>query len=157
MDDTAQQLAPTSAPAPQVEPASAPSRSGLTAIVVAVVVVAALYFGREVLIPITLALLLSFVLSPLVELLRRVWLGRIPSVIIAVLLALGIIVALGSVIGSQVAQLAGDWPRYEATIEKKLANLRENTIDRISGAVESLRYRLAPPHREAATAAPPAA
>jgi predicted PurR-regulated permease PerM len=40
---------------------------------VAAIVVAALYFGREVLIPVTLAMLLSFVLSPLVELLRRVW------------------------------------------------------------------------------------
>ena len=157
MNDTAQPLAPTSVPVPQVEPARAPSRSGLTAIVVAVVIVAALYIGREVLMPITLALLLSFLLSPLVELLRRVWLGRIPSVIVAVVLALGIIVALGSVIGNQVAQLAGDWPRYEATIEKKLGNLRENTLDRISGAVESLRYKLAPPHREAPTAAPPAA
>src|SRR4051812_50152192 len=38
---------------------------------VAAIVVAALYFGREVLIPVTLAMLLSFVLSPLVELLRR--------------------------------------------------------------------------------------
>src|SRR4051794_34235475 len=93
MNDTAQQLAPGSVPAPQVEPARAPSGSGLTGVVVAVVVVAALYFGRDVLIPITLALLLSFVLTPLVQLLRRVWLGRIPSVIIAVLLALGIMVA----------------------------------------------------------------
>ena len=42
---------------------------------VAAIVAAALYFGREVLIPVTLAMLLSFVLSPLVELLRRIWLG----------------------------------------------------------------------------------
>jgi len=49
--------------------------------------VAALYFGREVLIPVTLAMLLSFVLSPLVELLRRIWLGRILSVVLAVVLA----------------------------------------------------------------------
>jgi hypothetical protein len=49
---------------------------------VAAIVVAALYFAREVLIPVTLAMLLSFVLSQLVELLRRVWLGRILSVVL---------------------------------------------------------------------------
>src|SRR2546423_9495933 len=50
---------------------------------VAAIVVAALYFGREVLIPVTLAMLLSFVLSPLVELLRRGWLRRGPSLLLS--------------------------------------------------------------------------
>ena len=67
---------------------------------VAAIVVAALYFGREVLVPVTLAMLLSFVLSPLVELMRRLWLGRILSVVLAVVLALGLILALSSAIGT---------------------------------------------------------
>jgi predicted PurR-regulated permease PerM len=75
--------------APQVTPTAMPATPGLT-IIVAVVVVAALYYGRGVLMPITIAVLLSFVLSPLVELLRRVWLGRIVSVVLAVVLALAI-------------------------------------------------------------------
>ena len=83
-------------------------------IVVAVVIVAALYFGREVLIPITIALLLTFLLSPLVALLRYFRLGRIPSVVLAVLLALAIIAGIGSAIGTQVAQLAKDNPEVSA-------------------------------------------
>ena len=115
---------------------------------VAAIVVAALYFGREVLIPVTLAMLLSFVLSPLVELLRRVWLGRILSVVLAVVLALGLILALGSAIGTQVAQLSGNLPQYQTTIETKITRLRNATIDKFSEKLGSfghqpLRFRAA--------------
>ena len=127
MSDIAHPPQPASLP-PQIPPATTPSMPGLTAIVVAVVIVAALYVGREVLIPITLAMLLSFLLSPVVELLRRVWLGRVLSVIVAVILALGVISTLASAIGTQVAELARSVPQYQATIEKKIANVRTATI-----------------------------
>ncbi|MGH7111445.1 MAG: AI-2E family transporter, partial [Stellaceae bacterium] len=68
---------PLAEPSP-VAPTGTPGISGMLGVLVAAVVVAALYFGREVLLPITLAVLLSFLLSPLVELLRRAWLGRVP-------------------------------------------------------------------------------
>lgn len=64
-------------PAPGLPPAGAPSLSTLTGVVVAVVVVVALHFGRVVLIPVTLAMLLSFLLTPVVELLRRLRLGKV--------------------------------------------------------------------------------
>jgi predicted PurR-regulated permease PerM len=105
---------------------------GPVGIEVAAIAVAALYFAREVLIPVTLAMLLSFVLSPLVELLRRIWLGRILSVVLAVMLALGVILALGSAIGTQVAQLSGNLPQYQTTIETKINRLRNATIDKVS-------------------------
>ena len=72
----------------QVVPAETPSLRGLTTLAVTVVIVAALYFGREVLVPITLAILLSFVLAPLVNLIRRTRIGRVPAVILSVLIAL---------------------------------------------------------------------
>jgi predicted PurR-regulated permease PerM len=134
---------PVTAPIHQISPAGAPGNSNLTAIVVAVIVVVALYFGRDVLIPITLALLLAFVLSPAVELLRRIRLGRIPSVILAVVLALGVILALGSAIGTQVAQLSKDVPRYQTTIEHKIADLRASTINRFSDKISSLSRQIA--------------
>ena len=108
-------------------------------IVVAVFIVAALYFGREVLIPITLAFLLTFLLSPLVEWLRHLRLGRIPSVVLAVVVALAIILGIAGAIGTQVAQLAQDIPEYQATIEKKIAAVRDTTsdADSISGSTVS--------------------
>jgi predicted PurR-regulated permease PerM len=63
---------------------------------VAVVIVVSLYFGREVFVPMALAILLSFALGPLVLLLRRWRLGRVPAVIVAVLLAFSMIGGVGT-------------------------------------------------------------
>ena len=106
----------------------------LLSLTVGVVAVAALYLAQEVLIPITLAVLLSFVLAPLVERLRDWHVPRIPSVLLAVVLAFGVILSLGSVIGIQVASLAGDLPRYQATIQHKIITVRGEGLSQI-GAI----------------------
>jgi predicted PurR-regulated permease PerM len=103
-----------------VPPAETPGLNGLLTLAVGVVVIAGLYLGRTVLIPITLAVLLSFVLAPLVGLLRRIHLGRVSSVLLAVLLALGVTVALGGLIGTQIAELAQDVPKYAITVQSKI-------------------------------------
>ena len=129
---------------------------GPVGIEVAAIVVAALYFAREALIPVTLAMLLSFVLSPLVELLRQIWLGRILSVVLAVVLALGLILALGSAIGTQVAQLSGNLAQYQTTIETKISRLRNATVDKFSGKLGSFGHQLigSAPRSEAPPPAP---
>lgn len=116
----------------EVAPAETPEGTTLLTMVVAVTVIAALYFGREVFLPIVLAMLLGFVLAPFVDLLRSWRFGRVPSVVVAVLVALGIIGGLAGVIGSQLAQLAGDLPRYGETIRDKAGTLRAGTIGRAS-------------------------
>ena len=68
---------------------------------IAAVVVTFLYWAQAVLIPVALAVFLSFVLAPLVGLLRRFRVGRVTSVILAVLISLSIILGLGAVIGTQ--------------------------------------------------------
>lgn len=95
---------------------------GLLALATGTVVVAALYCAQQVLIPLTLAVLLSFVLAPVVDGLERVRLWRAPAVIITVLAALGIISAAATLIGSQAAGLASDAPRYAQTIETKIGD-----------------------------------
>jgi predicted PurR-regulated permease PerM len=52
---------------PRIDPPNAPNLNILTALAVGVALIAALYFGQEVLLPVTIAVLLSFVLSPLVN------------------------------------------------------------------------------------------
>ena len=103
-----------------------------------VMVVAILYFGKEVLVPVTLALLLAFLLAPLVALLRRLRLGRIPSVLLGVVLALGVILAIGGVIGTQIAELTTDLPRYAATVEKKVEVVRSYTVGRLSHFADTI-------------------
>ncbi|MCJ2026990.1 AI-2E family transporter [Methylobacterium sp. J-067] len=115
-------------PPAQVPPPLVPGLRGLLTLAVGVVIVEALYYGREVFIPLVLAVLLSFVLGPVVNLLRKVKLGRVPSVIIAVLLALGVIGGIGAVIGTQVAGLAGNLPQYQATVQKKFSGLQEGWL-----------------------------
>jgi predicted PurR-regulated permease PerM len=127
--------------------AETPSIRGLLTLAVGVVVVAGLYLGRDVLIPITLAVLLSFVLAPLADL-QRVHVGRIPSVLLTVAIALGMIAALGGLIGTQVAGIVDDVPRYEATIRQKVKTLRILTIDQISTLTgNALQSAQQPDHR----------
>jgi predicted PurR-regulated permease PerM len=96
--------------------------------IIGVVVVAGLYFARDVLVPIALAVLLSFVLAPLVDRFIKLRLGRTTSVILAVALAFLLLSALGGVIGRQAAQLTDQLPTYQAVIAGKLETLRSSTL-----------------------------
>jgi predicted PurR-regulated permease PerM len=104
---------------------------------VAVVAVAALYFAREVLIPVTIAVLLSFLLAPLANLLRGM-LGRVASALVTVAVVVLIVLALSGLIGMQVADLISDMPRYQYTLERKASALRELTLGRLEAVTTSL-------------------
>jgi predicted PurR-regulated permease PerM len=135
----------SSSPSDEVTPTETLGLKSILALQVGVVVVAGLYLGREVLIPITLAVLLSFVLAPLANVLRRVRLGRVPSVLLAVALAIGIVIVIGTVIGSQVASLATRLSEYTGTIERKIESVRAFTIDRVSGLLDQLGSKTSGP------------
>ncbi len=127
---------------------SAPELKSLLSIAVGTLVIAALYFGQEVLIPITLAVMLSFVLSPLVDLLQRLRLWRGPAVMTTVLAALGILGLVGALIGNQAAALSANAPAYAQTIEKKVAGAQSFALSRITAITRELgggRIRPAPP------------
>src|SRR5215212_6175325 len=95
---------------PSVPAAPSPELRTLVAVAVGAIVVATLYIAQDILIPITLAVMLSFVLSPLVDLLRRIGLWRAPAVAVSVLVALGAIGVVGTLLGGQAAALADDMP-----------------------------------------------
>jgi predicted PurR-regulated permease PerM len=91
-----------------------------------------LYFGRDVLIPFTLALVLSLLLAPLVRTLRRVGLGQGPAVLVAVLALALAVSATAVVLGTQVLRMAASLPQYQETIQQKLQNLDELTVGRLN-------------------------
>lgn len=126
----------------QVAPAETPGLSGLLTLAGFVVVVSGLYLARQVLIPITLAILLSFLISPLVNLLRRAHFGRVPSVLVGVVVALGIILALAALIGTQFADLAGKAPQYETTVIHKVREVRSFAISELSGLIGRVRQQI---------------
>jgi predicted PurR-regulated permease PerM len=129
-------------PSVQVPPADTPGVQGLLTLAVAVVVIAGLYLGREVMIPIILAVLLSFLLAPLVNLLRRLHLGRVPSVLLAVILALGIILAFGAAIGTQIAELMPDVPRYASAVQQKVDAVQNVLLGRVTTVMRRLGHQL---------------
>jgi len=145
---------PPSRPAAQVIPPATSDFAKALALQVGVVVVAALYFAREVLIPVTLAILLAFILAPAVALLRRAGLGRVPAVLLAVVVALGLILGLGGVIGTQVAQLATGIPQYVATVETKIDTVRSYTVGRMADFAGRLGLPGQPPVAGAGPATP---
>src|ERR1043166_5084717 len=81
---------------------------GVAASLLAALIVATLYLGRDVFVPIALAILLSFVLAPLTRGLENWHAPRSVSVISVVLLAFMVIFGVGGVIATQMTQLAGD-------------------------------------------------
>jgi predicted PurR-regulated permease PerM len=93
--------------------------SAVAIALLAVLIIATLYFGREIFVPISLAILLSFVLAPLVGLLQRMRVPRGLAVVGVVILAFGLIFATGSLLAAQLTELAGDLPRYQTTITKR--------------------------------------
>lgn len=126
---------------------SVPGMSNMFALHAAVVVVAALYFARDVLVPIMLAVLLAFILAPLVVLLRKLRFGRTPSVIIAVLMALAVFGMIGTVVGVQVAHLGANAPRYAEAIQKKMNAARSTTIEKLQHNLGKISQRFEQPPR----------
>lgn len=117
--------------------------SVLSALAVGVIIIAALYFAREIFVPLALAVLLSFALCPLVLTLRRWYFGRASSVIAAVLLAFIVIFAIGSLIGTQVGRLAQNLPQYQSNISDKIESLRgkaaaSGIVGRAAGMLKDL-------------------
>ena len=112
----------------RVAAAETPKGPLASSLVVFAIIVAGMFLAREVLIPIAIAVLLSFVLGPLVNFLRRLRLGRAVAVLVSVLFAAGLIAALSTVIGVQVAELAQDVPRYQRTVERKIEGLRNGSL-----------------------------
>ena len=127
----------------------------LQGLLIGAIVIAGLYFGREVLLPLALAILLSFVLTPPLLLLRRIKLPRVVAVSIVVGAAFAIILALGWVISREVTQLASNLPSYQYTLSEKIKSLRESmprspTMERAGEALSELQKELATPEVEPA-------
>lgn len=121
-----------------VPSAQTPPRDLLTKLAIGVVVVTALYLGRDIILPVMLAVILAFVLTPIVSFLRRVGIGRSPAVIGTVALTLAFLAALTAIITLQIGQLASDLPRYEATIQSKVSDIRSGVLGQISDIAERL-------------------
>ncbi len=122
----------------------------LAAALLAVMVVWILFVGRDLFIPIALAILLSFVLAPSVRLLQALRIPKAIAVVIVVVLAFGTLFALATVLAQQVTQLAGDLPRYQVNMRDKIQDLRGvtaggGTLERAADMLQDLGNELNEP------------
>ena len=139
--------------APPPTPTS-PTKYSVGGLVNGAVVLGLLYFGREVLVPITLAVLLSLLLAPLVRKLRRLVRSQVSAVLGAGIMTTLLAGGLAAVIVSQVVALAASLPQYENTIRDKIRIVQEVTTGRVmQGETGRMMSRLG----EDAAAAPASA
>jgi len=112
-----------------------------------VVIVAALYLAKGVLVPITLAVLLSFLLSPVCDWLERHWLGRVPAVVVTALVGFTVLGGATWMAVSQVSDLAPRMPEYETNLRAKFqsANAQVSaTLGRLTRTAEGMSENLSP-------------
>jgi len=108
----------------------------LTGTVVAVVVVLSLYWAQAVFIPLTLAVFLAFVLSPLVTMLQRHGLGRTPAVLAVVLLAGLFLGLVGWGLGHELGEVVAVLPRYKDNIQSKIESVEIMTRGALSDQLQ---------------------
>jgi predicted PurR-regulated permease PerM len=120
-----------------------------------VIVVAALYFGSDIFVPLALAILLAFALAPAVQKLRRLSVPNLPAVLTVVTVAFLAILAFGWVLTLQAVDLAQQLPSYRTNIEAKIDSLLESPpggrlYERAADMVRDLGRKIEGEDKEAA-------
>lgn len=98
-----------------------------------------LYFARDLLIPLAMALSLNFLLAPAVILLERLRLRRLPAVILVVFLASAFIAVIGWVVVRQLLDVASDLPSYRQNIDEKLSSIHTPTTGPVGSAIYGIK------------------
>ncbi|MDQ6861158.1 MAG: AI-2E family transporter [Verrucomicrobiota bacterium] len=124
--------------------ASSSALNGIFSVLLTAFVITVLYFGREILVPLALAVMLTFLLSPLVSRIER-FIGRIAAVLIVVAMLFGLIGGAGYLLTHQMIDLAAKLPNYQANIETKLRSVRlpsGGVLGRLTNSVDELQKQL---------------
>lgn len=116
------------------------TRNRANAILATAAVLALLYFARDVLVPVTLAVILSLLVAPLVRVLRRAGLGQTGSVLAAVFALAAFFALAVAMIGLQLAKMTSSLPMYEERIRQKLAALDGLTAGQLNAVTAALQH-----------------
>jgi len=131
----------TDLPSFKLEPK--PTGHPLTVVALCVVAIGTLYVGAGIFVPLVLAVLLTFALSPVVRALRRLGLPQLAAVLATVAAAAILIGLLSFLVVSELARLAADIPKYQHIVTVKVQSLQQSTtsggvFDRIAGGIQSV-------------------
>ena len=112
-------------------------RADLGALLGILLAIAALYLGRPLLMPLVLALLVTFLLAPLVGRLERIGLGRTLSVVVMILMLVAAAGGIGWMVAREASVLADEIPQYRTNLRAKIKDLR-GPLGSLSGAAEEI-------------------
>src|SRR6476469_4419840 len=129
---------------PKMKATAADAIVGIWTITLTAFVMATLYFGRELLIPLALSALLTFLLSPLVTRIER-WVGRIAAVLLVVALIFTGFGLAGWMLTRQLVDLATKLPEYKGNIIAKIHAFdapKGGAFTKLSETVEELKQEL---------------
>jgi predicted PurR-regulated permease PerM len=114
----------------------------LNVLVGLVVLIAALYWAKAVVIPVALAILLTFLLTPIVNVLWRHGLGRTPAAVLVVVLVFGLVGAIGWTIAAQISTFTSELPTYTDNLKQKIAQVQhvgtDGALRKVQNAVEEV-------------------
>jgi predicted PurR-regulated permease PerM len=111
-----------------------------------VLFIAVLYWGRELLIPLAVAILLSFLLRPLIKRLMSWHVPHVLAVLFATLLSAGIVVGMVFLLSAQVVDLTSKLPDYQQNLTHKTAGIRDlfgSKLSRLNNTLKSVKSDLA--------------
>ena len=118
----------------------------MIAIVGLVLGIGALWVARTIFVPLALAILLAFLLNPLVVQVRRTGLRRGAAVAVVVTLSLCVALGVGWALWTQISALVDDLPRYRQTISRKIADIqraqRGGTLDKVERTAADVAKQL---------------
>lgn len=126
---------------------SNPTSSSKSGLIIAVgVTIAMLYFGRQIFIPLALALVLSFLLTPLVGWLQRIHFGRLPAALIVLVFCLGVTASVGWGVAGQLLEITTHIQDYRTNLEEKIQALHSRKsapLIKATATVQQLNKELA--------------
>ena len=111
------------------------------------VVIGAIYLGKGLLVPLTMAVLLSFLLSPMCDWLERRGLGRVPAVMVTAVLGFVLLGALVWTAAVQITSLAPKIPEYQSNVEAKLSSVNAfavSTLRQVTRTAHVMGEKLSP-------------
>jgi len=120
--------------------------SSLIAFGAVVLIIASLYWAQSVLIPIALSIMLTFLLSPVATALERTGLGRLPSIILIVLLTFSLLGTVGWVVAIEFTSLGNELPKYTDNIRQKISDVRGagkgGALENVQKAIEQVKEEI---------------
>ena len=131
-----------------IRTSKSPVSSGIRNIAILVAVVAVLYLAREILIPLAFAVTVSLILAPAIARLEKLRLGRVPAVLLVMVISMAGAAAIGWVIFNELVDVANQLPEYRQNINKKLEAIRApgtGALGRATASVKELGKELSGP------------